>query len=79
MLNALRKFGIGFHKAVKKIIGCPFYFSNHEMCYSLNMFTFPHHAYYSNWDQSRFANNSKLSFIINSKNKLGPTGTYLFR
>ena len=61
-LTALRKFGVGFHKAVKKIIGCPFYFSNHEMCYNLNMFTFPHHI---NWDLIRFTNN-----VLNSENEL---------
>jgi hypothetical protein len=55
-----RKFEVGFHKAIKKIIKCPNYVSNHFVCNHLNLLTFKH---YVNWIKIRFA--YKLTFSNN--------------
>jgi hypothetical protein len=58
----LKKFSIGFHKAIKKIVKVPYYYSNHHVCNSLKILTFDH---YINWIQIRFTHR-----VINSQNHL---------
>ena len=41
-ITALRQFGVGFHKSLKKIFKIPYYESNHMVCEALNMVTFEH-------------------------------------
>jgi hypothetical protein len=58
----LKKFGVGYHKALKKICCCPYYFSNHFVCNNINTLTFQH---YLKWIKIRFSLR-----VLKSKNKL---------
>ena len=40
----MKQFGIGYHKAVKKIIGVSYHESNHYVCQEAQVFTFGHHV-----------------------------------
>ena len=50
--SVLKKFAVGFHKAIKKSCSLPMRHSNHDVCDSLNMLTFDH---YINWLMIRLA------------------------
>ena len=41
-VSSLKQFGIGYHKAVKKIIGVSYHESNHFACQEANLLTFEH-------------------------------------
>jgi hypothetical protein len=58
----LKRFSVGYHKAIKKIFRIPYYYSNHYVCNKLQLFTFSH---FLNWIKIRFAYN-----VLNSRNIL---------
>jgi hypothetical protein len=58
----MKKFAIGFHKSLKKIVKLPYYVSNHFVCDLLGLFTFEH---YLNWSKVRFCHQ-----LLRHKNKL---------
>ena len=41
-LGALKQFGIGYHKAIKKILGLSYHESNHYSCQEASLYTFEH-------------------------------------
>ena len=49
--STMKKFEVGFHKAIKKIVRWPNYVSNHYVCNLVNLFTFKH---YIDWIKTRF-------------------------
>ena len=58
----LKKFCVGYHKAIRKIVNAPYFYSNHHVCNSFNLLMFNH---YINWISIRFAFR-----VIKSKNML---------
>ena len=41
-LTALKQFGVGYHKAIKKILGLSYHESNHYVCQEASLLTFQH-------------------------------------
>ena len=62
----MKQFSIGYHKAVKKIVGLRNHESNHLACNIAGLMTFKH---YINWIKIRFASrilNSPCTFLYKS-------------
>ena len=51
--SSLKQFAVGYHKAIKKIIGVSYHEGNHYSCQEANMLTFEH-----------YINSIKISFIF---------------
>ena len=45
--SMFKNFGVGYHKALKKILGLPNYVRNHEVCNILGLVTFKHQIHFN--------------------------------